>query len=141
MSGHQAFMSFANYLKTALTGSGLTVLIEKGDTAATPYLLVQSGPSRVRGKWLNTQLCQAWLVTAKLTTEPAEVTHGKLMELVIAKTTDPGYLTLWNFSVTPKKAVGTFDVSVMDVTDDMSRDPQRIGKVITWQLRSVNKPA
>ena len=136
MSDTNAFNSFANFVKTQMTGSGITVGIEKHTTEPTPYLILQEGPSRVQSKWLARQLIQGWLVVTKNDTEPLSVTMGKALKTVVQKIADPGFLEKYDYTVTPKQLVGSVIPELFEVTQDMSNDPNTSKKVITWVLNS-----
>lgn len=136
MSGYQAYLSFANFLKTALNGSGIAVEIEKHETSTPPYLVLQDGPESAPGKWLSSRMCQGWLVVAKLSTEPLEVTMGKAMDKVIKATQDTGFIEKYDHEQTPKKLVGSVVIGIQEITADLSNDPRVARKVITWNLSS-----
>ena len=139
MSGYQAYASFVNFMKTALTGSGINVLTEKASPENIPYLLFQQGPERVKKEWLSSVLCQAWLVVSKNDIEPLEVTLGKAMDKIISACRDKGHIYKYDYSVEPSKVVGTVIPHFFEITGDMSDVPLQAAKVITWDLHSANK--
>lgn len=136
MSGQNAFLSFANWLKTELTGSGITVDIEKRTTKTPPYLLLEDGPEQVTRRWLSSRMCQGKLVVAANTTEPLQVTAGNLLEKVLRATRDAGSVEKFDYTQTPKKSVGVFNLRVFEVTGDISQDPLVCVRVITWEVDS-----
>lgn len=137
MSGEQAFLSFANYVKTALDGSGISVDIEKRDSLTAPYLILQPGPDMIRSKWLSSYMCQGWLVVHQNDTEPLVVTMGKALRKVFQATNDVGSIQKYDHEVSPKRAAGTVTPSVFEITPPMpSTDPKVQKRVITWELHS-----
>lgn len=138
MSGYEAFASFVNYLKGQLAGSGISVVTKKEEIATPPYLLMQEGPQVMRGDWLAIPLCQGWLVVEKINSEELVVTAGKKKDLVIEATKNAGTLPKYDYSTTPKTLIGGFIPKIMEITGDMSSDPLRSGKVITWKLFTTN---
>lgn len=139
MSGGQAFLSFVNYLDTQLTGSGITVNVEKNLTLTPPYLNMQDGPEEILSRWLSSKLCQGWLVVEKQATEPLIVTAERLMNRVVKATQDVGGIEKYDYEQTPTVQTGLLTVRIEQVTGDMSDDPQRSQRVITWALLSNSK--
>lgn len=139
MSGSMAFISFVNYMKTELASSGITVAWEKDETRTPPYLYFQDGPDRLRNTWLSSRLCQAWLVVEKGSTEPLQVTAAKTLDKVVRASTDPGHVEKYDYSTSPKSLIGTFIPKLFEVTAEMSSDPLRSKRVVTWELHSASR--
>lgn len=131
-----AFAAFVNYMQTALDGSGITIVTEKDETTEPPYIVIQEGPDYIRSKWLSSLLCQAWVVVEKNDTEPLSITMGKVIDKILKVASDTGHLIKYDYSVDPPQAIGTVLVSLNEVTKDMSDDPLRAKKVVTWELNS-----
>lgn len=133
MSGDQAFYSFANYLKETLAGNGLNVYIgERGDKIA-PFLNLQILGDDPKG-WISRQMCQAWLVVE--TDQDLGVAASRYMDLVLAATRDDGTIAKFDYKQEPKKSAGSLSYRTTGVTGNMSSDPQRSKRVITWILTS-----
>ena len=139
MSGYKAFASFVNYMSDSLEPHGITVVTEKDDALQPPYVVLQAGPDDIRNQWLSALLCQGWVVVAKQSTEPLAVTIGKAVDTVLSVSTDPGQLAKYDYTSDPPVQIGTFIVKAREVTQDMSTDPLRASKVITWELNSNSK--
>ena len=140
MSGSQAFLSFVNYLQDALSGSGVTVNIKKGDTLTPPYLNMQAGPEEIISHWLSSKLCQAWVVVEENPNEePLVVTEERVMNLVIKATQDAGSLPKYDYEQNPTVQTGLFTVHIEEITGDMSNEQKTSRRVITWLLHSNSK--
>lgn len=139
MSGGQAYLSFANYLTDALSGSGITVGIEKQGDLTPPYLRLSDGPEEIISRWISSKLCQAWVVVEKQATEPLVMTEQRAMQKVILATQDVGSIPKYNYETTPTQQTGLLTVKIQEITGDMSNDPLRSKRVITWEILSNSK--
>lgn len=136
MSGDQAFYSFCNYMKTQLTGSGLNVYVEESGAKTAPFINFQMLAEDTEDVWVSNQLCQAWLVVEKIPTEPVMVTFSRYKKLVQDATRDVGHLEKYDYTQTPKVLTGSFLIKNMGTSPNLSSDPLRPKRVITWELIS-----
>ena len=140
MSGYNAFLSFANYMRDALAGQ-ITVIIEKREDEAVvyPYLLLQDGPDFI-DRWLSSCMIQGWLVVRKEDDKPLVETLGRALDKVIAVSKDPGQLVKYDYSVTPAVESGALIPSISEVSQimDSPKDSQVLRRVVTWELKSNN---
>ncbi len=139
MSGGQAFLSFVNFLEERLSPSGIAVNIEKQVTLTPPYLNMQDGPEEIISHWLSSKLCQAWVVVQKQDNEPLLVTAERVMNLVVKATQDVGSIPKYDYEQNPTVQTGLLNVYIEEITGDMSNDPLRSKRVITWNLHSNSK--
>lgn len=139
MSGDQDFFSFVNLMTSALTGSGLNIVVGKDPSPADPFLRFSIGPSEVINNWVNQTFCQAWLVVSKQATEPLERTLARYTELVKAASRDVGLAAKTDYSGASPASVGGYQVKITEITPDMSSDPLRAKRVITWILTSSGR--
>lgn len=138
MSGEQAFLSFANYMKTALDGE-ITVMIErKDDTQAPPYLVIQSGPENIQNEWLVGKLCQGWLVVAESTTEPLPVTMGKAINQVAKAIRDHDLQEKKDYTVNPPVSTGYYRCKWEGMSGEKANVPGTSRRLITWLLTTTN---
>lgn len=136
MSDYDAYVSFANAVKTLLNGE-ITVDTEKKPDMPYPYLIIQPGPVNPRSTWLSSALCQGWLVVRRQTNEPLVLTMGKALDKVLKATRDMGSITKYDWATTPERPTGTVTPKVIEVTDKMpGNDPDVERRVITWLLHS-----
>lgn len=139
MSGYQAWISWANHIKAAMAGKGITVYLfgEIPESPSFPYLLLQDGPERIRQEWLSSLLCQAWLVVRRQDNEDLMVTLGKATDTVMDALRDPGSLPKYDYSQSPKVQTGLYLPQVQEITGPKpGKDSNRLGRVITWTLKS-----
>ncbi len=137
MSGFDAYLSFANYLKEQLAGSGITVTIEKTNELPYPYLLIQDGPDELEG-WISRRLIQGWLVVQKEESRPLVETMGRALRFVQEATQDPGHLTKYSYATDPPVTSGSLIPVITEITGPIptNNDFQLMRKIITWELTS-----
>ncbi len=139
MSGYDAYISFANYLKGALEGAGITVALEKTDNLVEPYIVLQDGPDDIDG-WLSARMIQGWLIVRKEEDKPLAVTMGEVLKQVMAVTLDLGHMPKYDYSTDPETQSGTYIPKIFEVTGPMkSGDPEVEKRVLTWELFSNSK--
>lgn len=136
MSGYDAFLSFANYMKSALVSYGINVYIEEYQDRTAPYLLLENGPVNVKADWLSEQMCQGWIVVKKNDTEPLAVSMGKAVKSVMEVSRGLEF-DKYDYSQTPTKLLGIGHAKFFNLTGEMpSDDILTAKKVITWVLNS-----
>lgn len=134
-TGGNAFLSFANFLKTELAGV-LNVYIERQDNYTLPYLLLSVLSEDLKNNWLSETRIQGWLVCQKETNKPLPVTAETLIHTVILKSTDEGLLAKYNYGDSTKTQTGLMSVKLETRTGDQSSDPLRASHVIRWTVSS-----
>jgi hypothetical protein len=141
MSGYDAFMSFANFVKDELYGSDLEVAIHKPEDLEPPYLVIQTGPDR-RDGWLSSYMCQGWVVVGvDPAVEDPERTIGLKVKEVLEVTQGNGNIPKYDYSTDPATQIGYFTVSdEIDMQPMPVSDPRKRKTVITWVLRSNCSP-
>ena len=139
ISGYNAFVSFANHIKTGLAGSGINIVFEKRGQAEPPYLVLQGLSETATGDRTIVKGVQGWLAVSKKTTEPLEVSFQSELDKLLALTVDIGFLTLYDYSQDPKTDVGAYVPKLTEVTHDMSNDPLVEKRVIRWKLSMVRQ--
>ena len=147
MSGYQAFVSFANFLRDQLVAdsAGITVVLEKHEERTPPYLFLQDGPDHIQGGWSSNRMCQGWLVVGKESTKPLSVSAGEYMDKVLKACRTAGYVVKYDYTTTPETIKGYFLPKIVygrpqptglitGISAELSTDPFRSKKVVTFEL-------
>lgn len=141
MSGYKTFMSFANYVKTQLNGTGINVYIDKDVVLDPPYAHIQPGSQSFDLDSQVDSLCQIRLVVEKTENMDLPTAHGRITDKLLSKLLpdgyNPGIMPVYDFEANPAgREVGSFGYHIIGITPDVSQDPIRNEKVITFQLYS-----
>jgi hypothetical protein len=135
MSGYQAFASFCNAMKEALEDTGITLTIERGKANVPPYLFMEDGPDSPGGTWRSARMCQGALVLEHIPGQaPLQVRMGRALDTVINASKKLGTIPKYDYSVEPALQTGFFMPKYFELSPELSGDPQRSRRVITWVL-------
>lgn len=110
MSGSQAFMSFVNYMKTALEPHGVEVYVGKvsrKQEPPPPYIVLKYANDSVES-WNCTVFVHCWVVAGEKESEPLEVTSLKFIELLTRLLQGVGMLAKYDYTQNPATQTGGY---------------------------------
>jgi uncharacterized protein YaiI (UPF0178 family) len=141
MSGYNAYLSFANYMRQTLDGV-MTVMIEKRDdeVVSYPYLIIQDGPDLI-DSWISNRLIQGWVVVRQEDNRPLIETLNRAVDKVVQVSKDTGQLIKYDYSQDPIVQQGYINavrLSEISAVMPSSKDPKVLRKIVTWELCSNN---
>lgn len=136
MSGSEAFLSFSNWLKTSLTGSGLNVYTSEPMAEKTlPYIHLQELDEDPTG-CISKQMCQLWLVVEEVLPDTLIGLSAKYKDLLRGLTFNPPHIEKYDYTKTPALLVGSVLVKLLGISGDLSDDGLRSKRVFTFELIS-----
>ena len=137
MSGYQAYLSFAKFMKVALSDSGIQVTTEKVEGLTYPYLVIQDGPDMLMNRHISNRMIQGWVVVKKEDGCPLVDSMGRALGKVIDVSRDPGQIEKYDLPDNPEIIKGFLFAEITEVSGLMpGTDPNIWRRVITWELQS-----
>lgn len=137
MSNFDAFLTFANHVKSKVDETpslGLSVIIEKQEIPARPYISIESGVSRSFGIWQESSFCNIRLCVERNSTEPLAVTVGRLVKSLIKRISDNGNLIKYDYTQSSPIAIGSVLYRYIGTSPDLSDDPLNTEIVLQFEL-------
>lgn len=131
-----AFFSFANYLDTALDGSGLNIYIERKEDYAFPYLLLSELDERYPVDWIADLDVMGWLVVQDESDRPLIKTVTTLYEQIRRVSMDTGLQAKYEYTADTETQFGLMKVKLQSKGPNRSNDPNKASHPIRWNVWS-----